>query len=275
VASLAFYAAQAAALPLNVWLLTRLALPGRSAASVAAAAWRGLRSPAGRGLAALAAAAYAANALQNLVDPWCDGLAVGLHGVTDFGRFFRAVEGDAVAAVQRWSPVPAAAAAAWVYITVFPALFAFTAAALLAEERREGAAALALAPPLCVAAALPFFVLMPVREVWASEAGRARLLLDLVHPALEPAFRLERGIGNNFPSLHAALSVAAALAAARHGSRRLAWTVGATAAAVVASTFYLGFHWLCDAAAGAACGAAGLLAAERLVRADVVRWTRA
>ncbi|PSP74621.1 hypothetical protein BRC86_05530, partial [Halobacteriales archaeon QS_3_64_16] len=76
--------------------------------------------------------------------------------------------------------------------------------------------------------------------------GVEALLYDL-HPVIRAGIAATDTLVKAFPSLHAGLSILAALYARKAG-RRYAYTAGALAVGITLSTLYLGIHWLSDIA---------------------------
>jgi membrane-associated phospholipid phosphatase len=97
--------------------------------------------------------------------------------------------------------------------------------------------------------ALPFYLFIPVNEVWFVHPQVKFLMLD-VFPTFEQDYRSLSGINNCFPSLHTSISVTIALVASRSGIRRWAIFTWINAVIIVFSIFYLGIHWFTDMFAG-------------------------
>lgn len=193
----------------------------------------------------------------------------------DFAELIhQGIEGDAVARLQAavaWPPLT------WLlgyaYVVVFPCLVLVAMMVFDHSRDRYGLALVLAGYLLNYVLALPFYVLVPVREtfVYYQQSGlgepAARLLLDDISPVVMEVYRGMSGVDNCFPSLHTSLSVTMALVA-WHGGRRLGWLMTVCAGAVVLSTVYLGVHWLTDVAAGLVAGAA----AYGLARLVARRW---
>jgi len=117
---------------------------------------------------------------------------------------------------------------------------------------------------ICFAAALPFYLFMPVNEVWAyyGDGYVHNVIND--YPLVREHLYSFNDINNCFPSLHTAISVAlAALVWRSNMPRRLRVTAVALASGIVFSTLYLGIHWLADVLAGLALAAAAAWLATR------------
>ncbi|QMV43833.1 phosphatase PAP2 family protein [Cohnella cholangitidis] len=99
--------------------------------------------------------------------------------------------------------------------------------------------------------AVPFYLFVPVNEVWFVHPQVRFLLLD-VFPAFEREYRPLSGLNNCFPSLHTSISITIALLASKSGIRRWAIFTWINAAIILFSIFYLGIHWFTDMVAGIA-----------------------
>lgn len=97
--------------------------------------------------------------------------------------------------------------------------------------------------------AVPFYLFVPVNEVWHALPQVQFLMLD-TYPAFESEYRALSGLNNCFPSLHTSISVTMAMLATRSGIRRWAVFTWIHAAIIIFSIFYLGIHWFTDMLAG-------------------------
>ncbi|MFC4306189.1 phosphatase PAP2 family protein [Cohnella boryungensis] len=97
--------------------------------------------------------------------------------------------------------------------------------------------------------AVPFYLFVPVNEVWYAHPQVQFLLLH-IFPAFEQEYRALSGLNNCFPSLHTSISVTLALLASKSGIRRWAVFAWINAIVIVFSIFYLGIHWFTDMVAG-------------------------
>jgi membrane-associated phospholipid phosphatase len=103
--------------------------------------------------------------------------------------------------------------------------------------------------------AVPFYLFVPVNEVWFAHPEVKFLMLD-AFPTFEHEYRALSGINNCFPSLHTSISVTMAVLASRSGIRKWAVFAWINAVIIIFSIFYLGIHWFTDMVAGILLGVA-------------------
>ncbi|OUJ18500.1 Membrane-associated phospholipid phosphatase [Methanonatronarchaeum thermophilum] len=106
--------------------------------------------------------------------------------------------------------------------------------------------------------ALPFFLFLPVYESWMVLEGVAPLLFSVNLPANDFIIWVN-GVNNCMPSLHSSISVTVAVIATQaYRNKKLygLWMVVSWmfAISVLASTMYLGVHWVLDVVAGTLLG---------------------
>ena len=101
----------------------------------------------------------------------------------------------------------------------------------------------------CFAVALPFYLFLPVNEVWAYDPKVENIINS--YPLVRQHLYSFNDINNCFPSLHTAISTVMAILLWRSSMPRpLRITAASLAAAIVFSTLYLGIHWVVDVIAG-------------------------
>lgn len=172
-------------------------------------------------------------------------LALHFHAPRTFTDSIYAVEGATVVAFQAVTVVPLTVLATAVYLVGFPFVVLFTYFKLKAHDEEE-AHRYALAYVLVVVSAVPFFLLFPVK-VSSLYLSTVEPLMYELSPAIQYGIFSTDTLVKAFPSLHAGLSVLAAVYA-RKADARYAYTVGTLAVAIVLSTLYLGIHWVTDLA---------------------------
>jgi hypothetical protein len=107
--------------------------------------------------------------------------------------------------------------------------------------------------------ALPFFLLLPVFDPWATNPmygyqGSGQTVVRYLYPGadlsqLSAIATMDRwATGSCLPSLHFAFPMVLALLAARHRLRAEAWVLAGLTIAVGGAVVYLGRHWIADVA---------------------------
>ena len=146
--------------------------------------------------------------------------------------------------------LPVVPAAAWVYLSWYPA----TAAVLFAgrEKFRRAYLAYLLAFAVCIASHLLFPVTIDRAEL-GDDAGFSAALLQAVYAADRPI--------NLFPSFHAA--VAAVLWRLRPASRFMSAAVSAWTVALCAACILTKQHYVLDVVAGLAVGEIAVIVVDR------------
>ncbi|WP_256299731.1 phosphatase PAP2 family protein [Haloarchaeobius salinus] len=162
------------------------------------------------------------------------------------------LEGTAVLAFQAVTWEPLTYFMALVYLIGFPFLTLFTYFKLKVHDR-EQARRYCAGYALLVLFALPYFLAFPVAvtseylgQTASGEPVMRALLYDL-HPIVSEGITTTDTLVKAFPSLHTGISAMAALYA-RETDRPYAWLAGILTVLIMFSTFYLGVHWLSDAA---------------------------
>jgi membrane-associated phospholipid phosphatase len=182
--------------------------------------------------------------IESQIDPW-----MTRHVGIDLTPWAAALDGNLHVRLQAMLPQPwLHALFTFAYVAGYPFLIIFTPMLGIWMGRGAMARRALGAYALCYAVALPFYLFVPVQEVWAYDPHVQNIATsyDWVRTHLYSF----NEINNCFPSLHTAISVAMAGVAWRGPSRRyrhLSWLL---AALIVFSTVYLGIHWVVDVVAG-------------------------
>lgn len=233
------------------WVLVAFCLPGTSVFGLLG---RILRRHATDWIWVVYAATLAAIILLDILETRADA-AITAHLGRDFTPLFLTLEGSATALFQVLNHPLLTALLSGVYLYVFPVM----GVAALVVTYQGGEFALtrkifwgAILNYLLI---LPFYILVPVSERWASPDGSVRLLMDELSPFLLAGLRPLSGLNNCFPSFHVSLAFTIAIACATSANARLRNTMRALAWAVLFSTLYLGFHWTLDVFGGILFGA--------------------
>ena len=162
------------------------------------------------------------------------------------------LEGTTVLYFQAVAWEPLTYALTFVYLVGFPFVVLFTYFKLKVHDR-EQARRYCAAYAMLVLLALPYFLAFPV-AVTSEYLGSAangepvmRALMYDLHPIISEGITSTDTLVKSFPSLHTGLSALAALYA-RQTDERYARLAGGLTVTIVFSTFYLGVHWVTDAA---------------------------
>lgn len=140
---------------------------------------------------------------------------------------------------------------AFFYLVVFQSVMIASAGIYTQQKNFKLYYGLCIAVLLNYILAVPFYLYVPVNEVWFVHPQVKFLMLD-VFPTFEQEYRSLSGLNNCFPSLHTSISVTIALVASRSGNRRWAIFTWFNALVIIFSIFYLGIHWFTDMVAGIA-----------------------
>ncbi|OXM15385.1 phosphatase PAP2 family protein [Paenibacillus herberti] len=160
---------------------------------------------------------------------------------------------------------------AFFYIVVFQSVLVASLAIYMYQDRSgRQFTAVCYAVMINYLVAIPFYLFLPVNEVWAHDPNVKFYMLE-AFPAFETMYRGLSGLDNCLPSLHTSISVTMALLAARSGNKRWAWFAGINAAIIIFSIFYMGIHWLTDMLGGLVLATFAVALAYRLADLKTVR----
>jgi membrane-associated phospholipid phosphatase len=97
--------------------------------------------------------------------------------------------------------------------------------------------------------AIPFYLFIPVNEVWFVHP-QVSFLIPEVYPDFETQYRNVSGLNNCFPSLHNSISLTLLFLSFKSNNKLFKWFMTGSVGIIMFSTIYLGIHWLTDMAAG-------------------------
>ncbi|ABB13875.1 phosphatase PAP2 family protein [Carboxydothermus hydrogenoformans] len=166
-----------------------------------------------------------------------------------YSYFIAKIEAPLIIKLQSFQPAWLVFLLSYVYVFLFPVLFAAILYYGLINDQKTLIAGLFYIYLINYLVAMPFYVNLPVYEAWSIHPG-IKLLLVKYYPQFNVEYRSFSGINNNFPSLHTALSVSFFYLAFKLRDKRLTGVLGVSSSLIVISTIYLGIHWIIDIIAG-------------------------
>lgn len=180
-------------------------------------------------------------------------LETWLNPTWNFTSFIYQLEGHIAAHIQQWFEHPILTdLLGFYYLVIFQSLIVSSLAIYAATKQTKMILAVCYAVTLNYLIAFPFYLFVPVNEVWSYAPSEVQFLMLHVFPTFEEQYRPLSGLDNCFPSLHTSISVTIALLAIRSGNRRWTWFTCISAIMIICSIVYLGVHWVSDMVAGIA-----------------------
>lgn len=166
----------------------------------------------------------------------------------DYAIDIKNLEGDFVYSFsQNWTP--------WVlgffvmmYIGVYPFTLWFAPAYFLITENKKAIKTLAYGLVLIYLVALPFYLFMPITNVYTFYSTSSAL--ETVFPSVENFFYSTTTTNNCLPSLHTAMTILIAYCFSLKGNKKLKIFGYFVMVTVIISVIYLSIHWLTDVIAG-------------------------
>src|SRR5581483_3291449 len=159
-----------------------------------------------------------------------------------------ALERGAVPSLQHlWNP-PLDYFFSIVYVAIHPWMLYFPILLYVLSDEERPAKANLLMFPLAYVIALPFYLLMPINNVYVYHHVQSPVF-DLF-PQLADIYYSFTTVNNTFPSLQVAFAVLTANAARYSRNRNFRIFAYAYAVALVLATLYLNIHWIVDVLGG-------------------------
>lgn len=168
---------------------------------------------------------------------------------TDFSENIRGFEGDTVFWFsQHWTPVLVYFFVI-IYIAVYTFTLWFTPLYFIITDDKKAIKTLSYGFLLIYIIALPFFLFLPITNVYSSyDVGSA---LEGVIPSINNFYYFTTTSNNTIPSLHTALSILIAYSVSLTNNKRFTYFAYITMVLVIISVIYLSIHWITDVIAGA------------------------
>ena len=195
----------------------------------------------------------------NIIDP----VLTELVGV-DFAPVVQSVEGDAVFWFsQHWTPVLVYFFVI-MYIAIYPFTLWFSPFYFLVADKKESMETLSYGLLLIYIVALPFYLFVPVTNVYKSYGVESAL--ENVIPTVEDFFYSTTTQNNCLPSLHVAITILVAWSVYLTGNKKLTYFAFFCMVSVILSVIYLAIHWITDVVFGAILAVVVILILKRFIR---------
>jgi len=177
---------------------------------------------------------------------------LGIKVNADYTGYLLMIEGDLVSHFQGFATPVLTYLNGFVYLMIFSFLMIFTFVILIYTHNLKALEEFTIAFIIIYLTAFPFYIFVPITVTGHALPNVVPLLYDL-SPIIDQGVRVvDPFLDNDFPSLHAALSVMALMVVVfRTNLHRYKVFAAVSTAAILFSTVYLGIHWIIDLVAGA------------------------
>lgn len=184
----------------------------------------------------------------------------------DFANEIRGIEGDTVYWFsQNWIPALVYFFVI-MYIAVYPFTLWFAPMYFLLLDKKKSMKTLAYGLLLIYIIALPFYLFMPITNVYTHY--NVNSALETVIPSVESFFYSTTTQNNCLPSLHTAMTILVAYSVSLTGNKKLTNFAYFTMIAVIISVIYLSIHWITDVIAGALLAVGVIFILRRFMREE-------
>jgi membrane-associated phospholipid phosphatase len=148
---------------------------------------------------------------------------------------------------QNWTPV-FVYFFVFIYIVLYPFTLWFSLLYFLIADERKAMKTFAYALMIIYAIALPFYLFLPVTNVYIYYGSTSAL--NTVIPGVEQFFYATTTNNNCFPSLHVAMALLVAKTVSLTDNKRFIYLAYFCAICVICSVIYLAIHWITDVIGG-------------------------
>lgn len=148
---------------------------------------------------------------------------------------------------QNWTPV-FVYFFVFIYIVLYPFTLWFSLLYFLIADERKAMKTFAYALVIIYAIALPFYLFLPVTNVYIYYGSASAL--NAVIPGVEQFFYATTTNNNCFPSLHVAMALLVVKTVSLTDNKRFIYLAYFCAICVICSVIYLAIHWITDVIGG-------------------------
>jgi len=136
-----------------------------------------------------------------------------------------------------------------IYIVIYPFSLWFSLLYFILDEQTKALKSLAFALVITYIIALPFYLFLPVTNVYTYYGAESAL--ETILPTVEQFFYSTTTCNNCLPSLHTAMAIFLAYCGTLTDNKKFSYFTYFIMITVLISVVYLSIHWITDVIAGA------------------------
>lgn len=195
----------------------------------------------------------------NVLDPWSTQF-VG----TDYATVFKAIEDSIVANMYHlWNIIPLGFFVI-MYIVVYPFILWFSNLYFLIDNQKKALQSLAFSLVPLYILSLPFYLFLPVSNVYTYYDLDSSL--SLIFPSINLFFYTTTTANNCFPSLHVAMSILITWAVKHTNNKPYYYFTLFSMLSVIISVMYLAIHWIIDVIGGILVASAAIIISNTVLK---------
>ncbi len=150
-----------------------------------------------------------------------------------------------------------------IYIVIYPFSLWFALLYYILDKQTKALKSLAYALVITYLIALPFYLFLPITNVYTFYGGESAL--EIVLPTIEQFFYSTTTHNNCLPSLHTAMAIFLAYTGSQTDNKRFKYFTYFIMITVLISVIYLSIHWITDVIAGTIVALATIFLIERYI----------
>ena len=150
-----------------------------------------------------------------------------------------------------------------IYIVIYPFSLWFALLYYILDSQTKALKSLAYALVITYLIALPFYLFLPITNVYTFYGGESAL--ETVLPTIEQFFYSTTTCDNCLPSLHTAMAIFLAYTGSLTDNKRFKYFTYFIMVTVLISVIYLSIHWITDVIAGAIVALVTIFLIERYI----------
>ena len=186
----------------------------------------------------------------------------------DYANTIQSIEGDIVFWFsQHWTPVLLYFFVI-MYIAVYPFTLWFAPTYFLITDQKKAMKSLAYGLLLIYLIALPFFLFVPITNVYTFHGANSAL--ETVLPSVESFFYSTTTNNNCLPSLHTAMTILVAYSVSLTGNKKFTYFAYFCTISVIISVIYLSIHWISDVICGVLLAVGVIFILKKFMRVDEI-----